>query len=98
MSRTDPAPFPAVLIVEDDPTIGQHIQLGLQGHGYPTTWCRTGAAALIHVTEAKPRIVLLDLGLPDLDGGDCRLNGGLAESEIRKEPRLRWPARDAATN
>jgi CheY-like chemotaxis protein len=68
MSRTDPAPFPAVLIVEDDPTIGQHLQLGLQGHGYPTTWCRTGAAALIHVTEAKPRIVLLDLGLPDLDG------------------------------
>jgi hypothetical protein len=37
MSRTDPAPFPAVLIVEDDPTIGQHLQLGLQGHGYPTT-------------------------------------------------------------
>ena len=68
MSRTDPAPFPAVLIVEDDPTIRQHLQLGLQGHGYPTTWCRTGAAALIHVTEAKPRIVLLDLGLPDLDG------------------------------
>jgi CheY-like chemotaxis protein len=68
MSRTDPAPFPAVLIVEDDPTIGHHLHLGLQGHGYPTTWCRTGAAALIHVTEAKPRIVFLDLGLPDLDG------------------------------
>jgi CheY-like chemotaxis protein len=68
MSRTDPAQFPAVLIVEDDPTIGHHLHLGLQGHGYPTAWCRTGAAALIHVTEAKPRIVFLDLGLPDLDG------------------------------
>ena len=72
MSRTDPVPLPAVLpsvlIVEDDPTIGHHLHLGLQGHGYPTTWCRTGGAALIHVTETKPRIVLLDLGLPDLDG------------------------------
>jgi len=44
-----------VLIVEDDPTIGHPLHLGLQGHGYPTTWCRTGAAALIHVTETKPR-------------------------------------------
>ena len=72
MSRTDPVPLPAVLpsvlIVEDDPTIGHHLHLGLQGHGYPTTWCRTGGAALIHVTETKPGIVLLDLGLPDLDG------------------------------
>jgi DNA-binding response OmpR family regulator len=72
MSRTDPVPLPAVLpsvlIVEDDPTIGHHLHLGLQGHGYPTTWCRTGGAALIHATETKPGIVLLDLGLPDLDG------------------------------
>ena len=70
MSRTDPGLLPAVLIVEDDPTIGHHLHLGLQGHGYPTTWCRTGGAALIHVAEAKPGIVLLDLGLPDLDGVD----------------------------
>jgi DNA-binding response OmpR family regulator len=68
MSRTDSGPLPAVLIVEDDPTIGHHLHLGLQSHGYPTTWCRTGGAALIHVAETKPGIVLLDLGLPDLDG------------------------------
>jgi DNA-binding response OmpR family regulator len=68
MSRTDPVQLPAVLIVEDDPTIGHHLHLGLEGHGYPTTWCRTGAAALIHARENRPGIVLLDLGLPDLDG------------------------------
>jgi DNA-binding response OmpR family regulator len=68
MSRTDPVPLPAVLIVEDDPTIGHHLQLGLEGHGYSATWCRTGTAALIHVRETRPGIVLLDLGLPDLDG------------------------------
>lgn len=67
MSRSEP-PNPAVLIVEDDPVIGHHLQLGLQSSRYPTTWCRTGAAALIHAREARPGIVLLDLGLPDLDG------------------------------
>ena len=51
MSRTDPVPLPAVLIVEDDPTIGHHLHLGLEGHGYRTTWCRTGAAALIHARD-----------------------------------------------
>ena len=70
MSRTDPVQLPAVLIVEDDPTIGHHLHLGLEGHGYQTTWCRTGGAALIQVREARPGIVLLDLGLPDLDGVD----------------------------
>jgi DNA-binding response OmpR family regulator len=68
MSRTDIVPRPAVLIVEDDATIGHHLHLGLEGHGNSATWCRTGTAALIHVRETKPGIVLLDLGLPDLDG------------------------------
>jgi hypothetical protein len=45
MSRTEPVPLPAVLIVKDDPTIGHHLQLGLEGHGYSATWCRTGTAA-----------------------------------------------------
>src|SRR3954464_3848597 len=68
MLRTDTVPRPAVLTVEDDATIGHHLHLGLEGHGYSATWCRTGTAALIHVRETRPAIVLLDLGLPDLDG------------------------------
>jgi hypothetical protein len=63
MSRTDPGPLPAVLIVEDDPQLGT-TSTSVQGHGYPTTWCRTGSTALIHVTETEAEIVLLDLGLP----------------------------------
>jgi DNA-binding response OmpR family regulator len=61
---------PAVLVVEDDPTIGRNLQDGLRSHGYPTTWCRTGAAALLQARNASPAIVLLDLGLPDIDGVD----------------------------
>jgi len=66
VNRTDPST--AVLIIEDDPIIGHHLHLGLQSHGYSTTWCRTGGAALIHVRETAPEVILLDLGLPDLDG------------------------------
>ena len=65
---------PAVLVVEDDATIGYHLQVGLRSHGYPTAWCRTGAAALIQAREAHPEIVLLDLGLPDIDGVDIARN------------------------
>lgn len=68
MGPTDPHSYPDVLIVEDDPTIGIHLEHGLQNCGYPTTWCRTGADALTHAREARPVIVLLDLGLPDIDG------------------------------
>lgn len=68
MSRADT--HPAVLMVEDDPAIGHHLQVGLQNSGYPTTWCRTGNAGLVHARETRPEIVLLDLGLPDHDGVD----------------------------
>jgi DNA-binding response OmpR family regulator len=68
MSRSDLVSAPTVLIVEDDPTIGHHLQLGLQSNGYPTYWCRSGAAALIQARESNPTVVLLDLGLPDIDG------------------------------
>jgi DNA-binding response OmpR family regulator len=69
MSWADPL-TPTVLIVEDDPAIGHHLQVGLQSSGYPTTWCRTGSAGLLHAQKAHPDVVLLDLGLPDLDGVD----------------------------
>jgi DNA-binding response OmpR family regulator len=68
MSRSEVVSAPAVLLVEDDPTIGHHLLLGLQSNGYHTHWCRTGAAALVQFHESKPAVVLLDLGLPDMDG------------------------------
>ncbi len=69
MSRTDPL-IPSVLVIEDDLAIGHHLQVGLQSGGYLTSWCRTGKAGLDHAQLAHPDVVLLDLGLPDLDGVD----------------------------
>lgn len=59
-----------VLVVEDDETIGRHLNAGLRSHGYTTAWARTGSSALAAVTQTATDVVLLDLGLPDLDGID----------------------------
>ncbi|MEV7182282.1 response regulator transcription factor [Kitasatospora sp. NPDC093679] len=59
-----------VLIVEDDDTIGRHLEAALRGHGYRTTWCRTGVNALAEARATPQDVVLLDLGLPDVDGID----------------------------
>jgi DNA-binding response OmpR family regulator len=59
-----------VLVVEDDTTIGQHLETGLRGNGYTLTWSRTGTAALAEAARTPFDAVLLDLGLPDTDGLD----------------------------
>src|SRR5690242_5188507 len=62
-----------VLVVEDDATIGRGLTEALGAHGYETRWATTGAEALEHAGETPPDLVLLDLGLPDLDGVEvCR--------------------------
>jgi len=58
----------AVLVVEDDDTIGRHLQQALESHSYRTRWCRTGRQALHQLRAAGWEVMLLDLGLPDLDG------------------------------
>jgi two-component system response regulator RegX3 len=59
-----------VLVVEDDPTIAEPLADGLRRRGYGVVVVATGAAAL-EADDAD--VVLLDLGLPDIDGYDvCR--------------------------
>ena len=59
-----------VLIVEDDQHIRQSLALGLADAGHVVQAVSTGAAALTTAVEWNPDVVVLDLGLPDLDGGD----------------------------
>jgi DNA-binding response OmpR family regulator len=62
-----------ILIVEDDERIGSTLLRALEGNGYDARWDRTGRAAIQSVVTRPPDLVLLDLGLPDLDGLDvCR--------------------------
>jgi two-component system KDP operon response regulator KdpE len=59
-----------ILIVDDEPAIRRLLRTGLGAEGYKTDESETGAATISHVREHKPDLVILDLGLPDMDGLD----------------------------
>ena len=62
-----------MLVVEDDETIGSVLDSSLRAHGHHVVWQRTGRRALRVASETEFDLVLLDLGLPDLDGVEvCR--------------------------
>ena len=58
----------SVLVVEDDETIGSVLASSLSGQGHDVVWHRTGQGALKAAEQTNFALVLLDLGLPDLDG------------------------------
>jgi DNA-binding response OmpR family regulator len=57
-----------VLVVEDDRFIRESISAALEAWGYAVTTAGDGAAALAVVSAALPRLVILDMRLPVLDG------------------------------
>jgi len=62
-----------LLVVEDDETIGSVLESSLRAHGHQVAWQRSGRGALGASLETDFDLVLLDLGLPDLDGVEvCR--------------------------
>ena len=65
---------PRILLVEDDPTIHRHLREALAAEGYEVADASDGAQALAALAVTAPDLVLLDLGLPDMDGVDlCRV-------------------------
>ena len=81
-----------ILVVEDDESIGQTVTTSLQSHGYLVQWCTDGASATATVEAAVPDLVLLDAGLPDIDGFTlCRW----LREQHRDLPILLVTARDA---
>lgn len=59
---------PRVLIVEDEPQIQRFLNHALVASGYETTLAATGTEALAACAKAPPDLMILDLGLPDMDG------------------------------
>ena len=68
-----------ILIVEDEPPIRRLLRTTLAAHDYRTLEAATGAEALAALRHHRPDLVLLDLGLPDIDGqsliGQIRAKG-----------------------
>ena len=62
-----------VLVVDDDPALLKAMRIGLTARGDEVVMAHTGAEAVSQVALAGPDLVILDLGLPDLDGIEvCR--------------------------
>ena len=57
-----------ILVVEDDIQVQKRITVTLKAEGYRFLTAQTGQAAVITVATHNPDIILLDLGLPDIDG------------------------------
>ena len=57
-----------LLLVEDDPMIGNGLQQGLRQSGYTVDWVQEGSVAVLALETNPYSLLLLDLGLPRLDG------------------------------
>ncbi|RJO75314.1 response regulator [Nocardia panacis] len=57
-----------VLVVDDEPQIVRALRINLSVRGYEVITAATGAAALRAAADKHPDVVILDLGLPDMDG------------------------------
>ena len=67
-----------VLVVEDDAAISNLIRTTLETQEYQYHTAQNGSGALMEVVSYHPDVVILDLGLPDMDGVDI----------IKKTPQL----------
>src|SRR5205823_6656022 len=62
-----------ILVIEDTPAIGRALRAALEARGYTVVLSLTGAAGIDAAAVNDPAAVILDLGLPDMDGTDvCR--------------------------
>ena len=57
-----------ILVVDDEPAILRFLRVGLSGHGYVVSEAENGQSALDAVRQRRADLVVLDLGLPDIDG------------------------------
>lgn len=57
-----------ILLIDDEPQIRKMLRIALEGVSYKTVECDNGKEGVRLVASVKPELVLLDLGLPDIDG------------------------------
>jgi two-component system KDP operon response regulator KdpE len=61
---------PVIGIIEDNPQIRQFLRTGLAAHGFEVHEADSGKKGLVMAGTRKPDLIILDLGLPDMDGID----------------------------
>jgi len=81
-----------IILVEDDVPLGTAIRTALEHQAYTVSWLRQGREALIALRDETADLVLLDLGLPGMDGLDVLVE---ARRMHVKTPVIVMTARDA---
>jgi two-component system KDP operon response regulator KdpE len=61
-------PKTAALIIDDEPQIRRLLRITLEAAGYQVMDAATGQEGLVQAAQGRPQVILLDLGLPDMDG------------------------------
>jgi two-component system, OmpR family, KDP operon response regulator KdpE len=61
---------PLVLVIEDEPQVRRFLRTSLKAHGFAVIEAENGTLGLREAAQHVPDLVLLDLGLPDMDGTD----------------------------
>ena len=64
MAKSDPV----IIIIEDDPPIRRFLRTGLSTQGFTVFEAETGKQGIVEAGVRKPDLLILDLGLPDMDG------------------------------
>ncbi len=59
-----------VLVIDDEVQIRRFLRISLAGSGYQTHEAETGEAGLLKAAQLRPDVIILDMGLPDMDGLD----------------------------
>jgi len=67
-NTTSTTPSARILIIDDEPQIRQLIDISLRSQGYTTMLAASGMQGLTLLANKSVDLVLLDLGLPDMDG------------------------------
>lgn len=62
-----------VLVVDDEPQIVSALRINFAARGYSVLTAHDGTSALMAAADGKPDVIVLDLGLPDIDGIDVIL-------------------------
>ncbi len=91
--------MPTILLIEDIPDNASLVKRVLQSQGYTGVWAETAEAGLTAAEQRTPDLILLDLGLPDIDGqtlvGYLREVPGVSETPIIAV--TAWPEETART-
>ncbi len=66
MAKTDPV----IIVIEDDLSIRRFLRTGLSSQSFSVYEAETGKQGIVEINTRKPDLIILDLGLPDMDGID----------------------------